>query len=87
MLSCETKNKIAELCIVEFAAKVHQKFVFIHPFVDGNGGFARLIMNLALLRGEYTIAIIPAIRLEYIAALEIAHKDKKLHLLNLLLIA
>lgn len=77
VLSCETKNKIMEFCIVEFAAKVHQKFVFIHPFVDGNGRLARLIMNLALLRGEYTIAIIPAIRrMEYVIALEIAHKDK-----------
>ena len=61
---------------VEFAAKAHQKFVFIHPFVDGNGRVARLIMNLALLRGEYTVAIIPAIRrMEYVAALEAAHKD------------
>lgn len=61
---------------VEFAAKAHQKFVFIHPFVDGNGRVARLIMNLALLRGEYTVAIIPAIRrMEYVAALETAHKD------------
>ena len=33
-------------------------------------------MNLALLRGEYTVAIIPAIRrMEYVAALEAAHKD------------
>ena len=57
-------------------AKAHQKFVFIHPFVDGNGRVARLIMNLALLRGEYTVAIIPAIRrMEYVATLEAAHKD------------
>ena len=33
-------------------------------------------MNLALLRGDYTVAIIPAIRRkEYVAALEAAHKD------------
>ena len=32
-------------------------------------------MNLALLRGEYTVAIIPAVRLmKYVAALEVAHK-------------
>lgn len=61
---------------VEFAARAHQKFVFIHPFVDGNGRVARLIMNLALLRGEYTVAIIPAVRrMEYVAALESARKD------------
>ena len=32
---------------------------------------------MALLRGEYTIAIIPAIRrMEYVTAREIAYKDK-----------
>lgn len=63
---------------VEFAALVHQKFVFIHPFVDGNGRVARLLMNLALLRAGYPIAIIPPIlRREYIAALEAAHRSTK----------
>ena len=63
---------------VEFAAQVHKKFVFIHPFVDGNGRMARLLMNLALLRGEYTIALIPAVRrMEYVSALEVAHIDDK----------
>ena len=61
---------------VEFAALTHKKFVFIHPFVDGNGRLSRLLMNLALLRNEYSIAIIPAIlRHEYIASLEKAHED------------
>ena len=59
----------------EFAALAHQKFVFIHPFIDGNGRVARLILNLALLRGEYTIALIPAIlRHEYVQSLEMSHK-------------
>lgn len=59
----------------EFAALAHQKFVFIHPFIDGNGRVARLILNLALLRGEYTIALIPAIlRHEYVQSLELSHK-------------
>ena len=63
---------------VEFAAQVHKKFVFIHPFVDGNGRVARLLMNLALLRGEYTIALIPTVRrMEYVSALEMAHIDDK----------
>lgn len=69
------KNE-AKMNPVEFAALAHMKFVFIHPFVDGNGRMARLLMNLALLRGEYTIALIPAIRrMEYVAALETAHTD------------
>ena len=61
---------------VEFAAKAHKEFVFIHPFVDGNGRVARLLMNLCLLRHGYTLAIIPPVlRGEYIALLEKAHED------------
>jgi len=61
---------------VEFAALVHKKFVFIHPFIDGNGRLARLLMNLALLRNEYSIALIPVVlRHEYIETLEVAHVD------------
>ena len=59
---------------VELAATLHQRFVFIHPFIDGNGRMARLLMNFALLRNGFTIAIIPAIlRHEYIYALESVH--------------
>ena len=59
---------------IELAATLHQRFVFIHPFVDGNGRVARLLMNLAFLRNSFTIAIIPAIlRHEYIYSLETAH--------------
>ena len=61
---------------VEFAAKAHKEFVFIHPFVDGNGRVARLLMNLCLLRQGYTMAIIPPVlRGDYIALLEKAHVD------------
>lgn len=65
-----------ELHPLELAALTHQKFVFIHPFVDGNGRVARLLMNLVLLRFGYPITIIPPIlRLEYIATLEKAHRN------------
>lgn len=66
----------SQLHPVELAAELHKRFVFIHPFVDGNGRLARLLMNLSLLRNDYTLAIIPAVlRHEYIAMLEMAHKD------------
>lgn len=44
---------------VERAARVHADFVNIHPFVDGNGRTARLLMNLELLRAGFPIVIIP----------------------------
>lgn len=63
---------------IHLAALTHLKFVFIHPFIDGNGRVARLLMNLSLLRNAYTIAIIPPIlRSEYISLLEKAHSDDK----------
>ncbi len=63
---------------VEFAAQVHKKFVFIHPFIDGNGRVARLLMNFALLQAGYTITIIPPImRNDYLRSLEKAHVDDR----------
>ena len=63
---------------IEFAAQLHKRFVFIHPFEDGNGRVARLLMNLALLQDGYMLAVVPPIlRHEYIQLLEKAHKDDK----------
>jgi len=63
---------------VEYAARIHKDFVFIHPFIDGNGRVARLIMNLMLMQYHYTIAIIPPImRGEYLGSLEKAHTNDK----------
>ena len=61
---------------VERAAQAHLRFVFIHPFIDGNGRVARLLMNLCLLRHGYTLVVVPPIlRSEYIRLLEKAHTD------------
>lgn len=61
---------------VEFAALLHKRFVFIHPFQDGNGRVARLLMNTALIQDGYLPTLIPPIlRSEYITLLEKAHED------------
>ncbi|MCL2062121.1 MAG: Fic family protein [Firmicutes bacterium] len=63
---------------VEFAALLHKKFVFIHPFIDGNGRLSRLLMNTVLIQRGYMLAIIPPIlRSEYIKLLEKARTDDR----------
>ena len=44
---------------VAIAADAHFKLVAIHPFVDGNGRTARLVMNLLLLQVGYPPAVVP----------------------------
>jgi Fic family protein len=68
---------------VFFAALVHIRLVTIHPFVDGNGRTARLLMNLALLQSGYVITIIPPImRSAYISAIQQANKNNVTPFLN-----
>jgi len=43
---------------VEFAAIIHYKLVAIHPFFDGNGRTARLLMNVILMQTGYPLAIV-----------------------------
>jgi Fic family protein len=59
---------------VEFAAIIHKELVTIHPFIDGNGRAARLLMNLALLQAGYPLAIIPPVlRRDYLDTLNKTH--------------
>jgi len=53
------------------AFTAHRRLVDIHPFNDGNGRTARLLMNLILVRGGYPpVAVRPEDRLEYIRSLQ-----------------
>jgi Fic family protein len=58
---------------VILAAEMHEKLVTIHPFIDGNGRTARLLMNLILLQHGFVIANIKGDvqnRMQYYDALE-----------------
>ena len=56
---------------IELAAEAHYRLVTIHPFADGNGRTARLLMNMILLMSGYPAAIIrKRDRLAYISSLE-----------------
>ena len=56
---------------VELASEAHYRLVTIHPFIDGNGRTARLLMNWILLMQGYPMAIIrKEDRLAYINSLE-----------------
>ena len=49
----------------------HFLFVYIHPYMDGNGRLARFLMNLMLVSGGYVWTVIPVERRrQYMAALE-----------------
>lgn len=55
---------------LEKIAKIHYDFVKIHPFIDGNGRIARLLMNLYFVKNGFLPIIFPVItRLEYIRSL------------------
>lgn len=63
------------------AARFHHQFVYVHPFIDGNGRTARLLMNLILMSQGYPPAVIkadPQRRIAYLDALETASVDGKL---------
>jgi Fic family protein len=73
----ELNNNMNVLDPVLLAAFAHRRLVDIHPFSDGNGRTARLLMNLILVNKEYCIiSIPPVLRHDYISALQIAQRIK-----------
>lgn len=61
----------SELDGIELAAWTHAEFVRIHPFLDGNGRTARLLMNYQLMaKGFLPISVAKEDRLAYYDALD-----------------
>ena len=73
-----TKEREREHPII-IAATFHYRFVRIHPFDDGNGRMARLLMNMILIKHGYTVSLIrQENRDDYINHLEQADKTEDL---------
>ena len=77
-----TEEEKRELHPVTLAALLHYRFVRIHPFDDGNGRMARILMNLVLMKHGYPIAIIKTEDKEnYYRALRIADGEYRQYVL------
>lgn len=72
------KNPVAQ------SALAHHRLMAIHPFLDGNGRTARLVMNLILMRAGYPPAIINHVnRRQYYQGLCQADRGNPIPLMNL----
>ena len=57
----------------------HFIFVYIHPYMDGNGSIGRFLMNVMLAAGGYPWTVIPVEqRADYMAALEQASTKQEI---------
>ncbi len=68
-------NEAPNMHMVVKAALFHHRFVWIHPFFDGNGRTVRLVYNLLLMKAGFPPAIILTVdRKRYYTALNDANK-------------
>jgi len=68
---------------VALAARAHHRLVAIHPFIDGNGSTARLVMNVLLMRRAYPpTVILRTNRRQYYSVLAQADSGKPEALVN-----
>lgn len=51
-------KEFATMHPIERASRVHADFVLIHPFIDGNGRTARLLLNFELMKNGYPPVVI-----------------------------
>jgi Fic-DOC domain mobile mystery protein B len=75
----------------EQAARLHHRAVLIHPFLNGNGRWARMLANILMRQAghpltrwpEQTLGDSSIIRAEYLAAIRAADAGEYLHLIDL----
>jgi Fic family protein len=80
------EQNLGRLHPVLLAAEMHERLVTIHPFIDGNGRTARLVMNLILWQHGYTTVNIKGgkkSRLAYYNALEKVSRDDYIYFITL----
>lgn len=74
-LTDQIRSSRGTLYPIELAAMAHKRLVDIHPFIDGNGRTARLLMNLILVNAGYGVVSIPPIlRNDYINVLSASRR-------------
>ncbi|MCC8072037.1 MAG: Fic family protein [Bacteroidales bacterium] len=56
--NCEAEK--GHLSPVELATLFHYRYIRIHPFEDGNGRIARLMVNFILARNGYPMVVVPS---------------------------
>ena len=52
------ENEWQKLTVFERATNLHMAIINIHPFSDGNGRIARLVMNYELIKNNYPPVLI-----------------------------
>ena len=68
--------------LISFLAELHQRFIYIHPFDDGNGRVVRLLLAYILIR----LDLLPMVlndREQYIKAIQFADAGDITHMENL----
>ena len=73
----EAKELEKELNPIEYASYIHAEFVRIHPFEDGNGRTARMLLNFILMKNKYKpVSINTQNKLKYYESLDLYGRTK-----------